>query len=167
VPTTTLFSRRSGQWIATGLLVGLALAGCSSNDADTVTVVHPPVPAPTVLAVEEGTSSVGDVRLWNFDGTTADGDAVIMDWIMTTTAVGVPGDGLETRFTTGVFSFDDGDQLILEGVAHYPSAGSTLEVSASTERAIVGGTGAYAGARGSVESIHFDDDTWEHIFTLD
>ncbi len=167
MPVSATLSRRSGRWIATGLLAGLALAGCSSNDTDTLTVVHPPVPAPTLLAVEEGASSVGDVRLWNFDGTTVDGDAVTMDWIMTTTAVGVPSDGLETRLTTGVFNFADGDQLLLEGVAYYPSTGSTLEVSASTVRAIIGGTGAYAGARGSVESIHLDDDTWEHIFTLD
>lgn len=55
-----------------------------------------------------------------------------------TTAVGVPADCLETRFTTGVFSFGNGDQLILEGTGQYPSAGSALEVSASTVRVVVG-----------------------------
>ena len=160
VPTS-----RFGRLIAASALAGAVLIGCSGGGGDTLTVEHPPVPTPTVVTAGEG--GVGDIRLWNFDGTTTDGEAVTMDWVMTTTAVGVPSDGLETRFATGVFSFDDGDQLILEGVAHYPSAGSTLEVSASTVRAIVGGTGAYAGASGSVESIHLDDDTWQHIFTLD
>jgi hypothetical protein len=118
--------------------------------------------------------------VWNFDGTTEDGEAVTMNWIMTTTAMNVPSEGLETRFATGVFTFtgsgtdsDDGngngvgDQLILEGVAYYPTAGSVIETATSTVRAIVGGTGRFAGARGSVVSTRLSGDTWRHEFTLD
>lgn len=148
-------------------VTGLVGAGCGGSDSSsTVTVLHPPVQAPTMIAREEGTSSVGDVRLWNFEGTTSDGEAVTMDWVMTTTAVGVPTDGLESRFAIGVFTFDDGDQLILEGVASYPTAGSVIETASSIERVVVGGTGRFAGATGSVESTHLDDDSWEHVFTL-
>jgi hypothetical protein len=157
--------RRLVRLIALSAVAAAALVGCSGGGSETITVEHPATPAPTLVAADQG--GVGDIRLWNFDGTTTDGVSVTMDWIMTTTAVGVPSEGLETRFATGVFSFDGGDQLILEGTGYYPSAGSTLEVSASTVRVIVGGTGDYAGASGSVESIHLDDDTWQHIFTLD
>ena len=177
---------------ATAGLILATLSGCSASESEatvlaetsTVTVIHPAVPAPTFVPRVEGVSSVGDVRVWNFGGATEDGEAVTMNWIMTTTAVNVPTEGLETRFATGVFTFastgtdsDDGngnsnanivgDQLILEGVAYYPTAGSVIETATSTVRAIVGGTGRFAGARGSVVSTRLSGDTWRHEFTLD
>lgn len=148
-------------------VTGLIGSGCGGSDSSsTVTVLHGPVQPPTLIAREDGVSSVGDVRLWNFDGTTSDGDAVRMDWVMTTTAVDVPTEGLESRFATGVFTFDDGDQLILEGVASYPTAGSVIETASEIERVVVGGTGRFAGATGSVRSVHLEDDSWEHVFTI-
>jgi hypothetical protein len=170
--------------VAMGALLA-ALSGCGGSEPEatasaptdsltqvtTITVTHPAVPAPTLIRQVEGASSVGDVRLWNFDGTTEDAETVTMDWIMTTTSVNVPEEGLETRFATGVFTFASTDnanvdQIILEGVAYYPTAGSVLESASSTVRAVVGGTGRFDGARGSVESIHLADDTWRHVFTL-
>lgn len=165
-PVRSFTARVAAVATVAAIAVGLT-AGCSDSDTTSVTVNHPAVPAPTLLAQADGVSSVGDVRLWNFDGTTSDGEAVTMDWIMTTTAVDVPEVGLESRFATGVFTFADGDQLMLEGVAHYPTAGSVLEAATSATRIIVGGTGTYAGASGTVESTHLDDDTWRHVFTID
>lgn len=164
-------------------LIAATLVGCAGSSADSpdspeitsFTVIHPAVPAPTLIPRAENVASVGDVRLWNFDGTTEDGEVVTMDWIMTTTALDVPTVGLATRFATGVFTFASSgssgvgsgvDQVILEGVAYYPTAGSVLESASSTVRAVVGGTGRFDGARGSVESIHLADDTWRHVFTL-
>jgi hypothetical protein len=93
---------------------------------------------------------------------------VTTDWIMTTTAVDTPEQGVQTRITTGVFSFGTtGDQLILEGAALYPGEGATLEVSSTTLRSVIGGSGDHAGATGWVESTHFGDGTWEHVFHLD
>lgn len=175
-PTTP---RTRLELVAVFGLVAATLVGCVGTSANTpdspestsFTVTHPAVPAPTLIPRAEAVPSVGDVRLWNFDGTTEDGEVVTMDWIMTTTALDVPTVGLETRFTTGVFTFassgnGDADQIILEGVAYYPTAGSVLESASSTVRAVVGGTGRFDGARGSVESIHLADDTWRHVFTL-
>jgi hypothetical protein len=42
-----------------------------------------------------------------------------------------------------------------------------IETASSIERVIVGGTGVFAGATGSVRSVHLDDDSWEHVFTID
>jgi hypothetical protein len=153
--------------VAVASLLVWTAAACSGSDTTTVTVVHGAVPVPTLIARTEGSSSVGDVRLWNFDGATEAGEQVTLDWIMTTTAIDMPSAGLESRVATGVFTFANGDQLILEGVASYPTAGSVLRASTSTLRAVVGGTGRFAKARGSVVSTHLDDNTWRHVFTID
>ena len=154
-----------------------SLTACSDNDNDhakdndegrTVTVTHPEVQPPTVLDLGDEGPSVGDERLFHFDGTADDGSVVSTDWVMTTTAVDTPDAGVQVRMVTGVFSFgNEGDQLILEGVALYPGEGATLVVSSSTIRSIIGGSGKYAGASGWVESIHHDDGTWEHIFHIE
>ncbi|CAN5536184.1 hypothetical protein BH10ACT2_BH10ACT2_14490 [soil metagenome] len=163
--------------LTTCLAVGLlaSLAACSNDSADTttskaytVTVTHPEVEAPTVIDLGDEGPSVGDVRLFHFDATADDGSVVSTDWVMTTTAVDTPEPGVQVRMVTGVFSFgNDGDQLILEGVALYPGESATLKVSSTTIRSLIGGSGKYEGASGWVESIHHDDGTWEHIFHID
>lgn len=157
-------------FIAVGLIV--AVAGCSddegSDSSRTVTVTHPEVEPPTYIDNGDEGPSVGDVRLFHFDGVADDDSVVGTDWVMTTTAVDSPEVGVQVRVVTGVFSFGtDGDQLILEGVALYPGEGATLKVSSSTIRSIIGGSGKYAGASGWVESIHHDDGTWEHVFHIE
>lgn len=157
-------------FVAVGIIA--SLAACSNNDSNdsgrTVTVSHPEVQPPTYLDLGDEGPSVGDVRLFHFDGTADDGSVVTTDWTMTTTAVDSPEVGVQVRLVTGVFSFGtDGDQLILQGVALYPGEGATLKVSSSTIRSIIGGSGEYAGASGWVESIHNDDGTWQHIFHID
>ncbi len=154
---------------AVGLLV--AVAGCSDDDSDTgriVTVSHPEVQPPTLLDLGDEGPSVGDQRVFHLDGTADDGSAVTIEFVMITTAIDSPEVGVQTRIATGVFSFgNDGDQLILEGVALYPGEGATLKVSSSTIRSLIGGSGKYAGASGWVESIHNDDGTWDHVFHID
>lgn len=154
-------------WVGFALVLAGSLVGCSGGGT-TLTVAHPEVPTPTYLDLGDVGPSVGDVRIWHFDGTDDDGATVTTDWLMTTTAVDTPEQGVQTRIATGVFSFGTGgDQLILEGAALYPGEGATLEVSSSTPRSVIGGSGEYAGATGWVESIHDDDGSWKHIFHLD
>ncbi|MBU6317501.1 MAG: hypothetical protein KGR47_13390 [Acidobacteria bacterium] len=147
-------------------LVALGVAACSSDSGTTVVVSHGPVPKPTYVDNGDEGPSPGDERIWNFSGS-SDGKDVVLDFIMTTTAIDTPEKGVETRVTLGVFSFGGSDTLLLEGVGLYPGEGATLKPSATLERAIVGGTGKYAGATGSVVSEHLPDDTWTHTFRID
>ena len=64
-----------------------------------------------------------------------DGSEVRIDWIMTTTGVDAPANGVDSRVSTGVFSLseDPASQLILQGVALYPDEDATLVVSSSTD----------------------------------
>src|SRR5262249_32161809 len=76
-----------------------------------------------------------------------------------------PGD--EIRISTLIFTFgDDGiDQIVVGGSAVYPAQGPTLAVGSVTTRPILGGSGRFAGVKGSAISEHLEDGTWRH--TLD
>mgnify|MGYP003344109180 FL=1 len=132
-----------------------------------IIVTHPAVPAPTFLDHGKPGQSIGDVRLWHFPAKADDGTNVTTDWIMTTTGL-VSDKGMEYRITSAVFSFDDGtkDQIVIQGVAKYPSAKATLEEATSTRRAITGGTGKFGGVGGWIETEHLADGTWRHTLFI-
>lgn len=142
---------------------GLALANT------TLTITHGPTPAPTLLDMGEPGDSVGDVRIWRFSAKSSGNQAVMMDWLMTTTGHAEHTTELESRITLSVVSFDDEgkDTIQLQGVGLYPITGSTLKSDVTLERAVIGGTGQYAGASGVVTSTHLTDGSWQHVFNLD
>ncbi len=137
-----------------------------ANDLPDIVVYHPPTPDPTYLDEGLPGDSVGDVRIFHFDGETEDGSPVVMEWIMTTTGLNTAQPGAESRVTLGVFSFTgfDQDQILLQGVGLYPSVADTFLPSSELVRAIVGGTGRFKGATGEVISIHLEDGSWMHAF---
>ena len=135
----------------------------------TLIITHGPTPAPTILDMGEPGDSVGDVRIWRFSAKSSDNQPVMMDWLMTTTGYAEHTKELESRITLSVVSFDDnGENTIqLQGVGLYPIIGSTLKTEATLQRAVIGGTGKYAGASGAVTSTHLTDGSWRHVFNLD
>lgn len=135
---------------------------------DTVTVTHGKTPAPTYLDLGTAGESVGDQRFFKFDGK-AGSETVVMEWVMTTLSTPEPDLDAEVRSTTGYFTFGDGgkDRILIQGTGIYPSEGSTLKVEATLERAIIGGTGKYAGASGTVLTTHLPDGSWKHVFNID
>ncbi|MDP4823791.1 MAG: dirigent protein [Aestuariivirgaceae bacterium] len=145
----------------------LMLVTSAAADAN-LTVSHGETPNPTHIDLGTPGDSVGDQRIWNFPGSTGAGEPVVMNWMMTTTVLAGAGIELEGRASTGIFTIgpDAKDSLIIQGMGFYPPTGSTLKASAKLERAIIGGTGKYSGARGSAVSTHFDDGTWQHEFTM-
>ena len=146
------------------LLLVTSPAAAGSN----LTVLHGKTPDPTYIDLGAPGNSVGDQRIWNFSGNTSEGEPVVMDWVMTTTALAAGDLKLDSRASMGIFTIgpDAKDTLIMEGVGFYPPTGSTFKVSTKLERAIIGGTGKFSGARGSVISTHLDDGTWQHEFNM-
>ncbi len=139
----------------------------AASAQSTVTVTHGPVPAPTYIDLGAPGDSVGDQRIWEFEAQSTGQKKVVTDWVMTTTSHGrLPG--IEKRLTVAVFSFgeDAKDTILLQGIGIYPMAGSTLKTEAALQRAVIGGTGKYAGAAGTVTSTHFENNTWQHVFNL-
>jgi hypothetical protein len=148
------------------LLISIMLLSGVANAETTLTITHPEVPAPTLIDQGAPGESVGDVRLWHVEAQVDDGSKVWVDWIMTTTGVDAPTEGVDSRISTGTFSLsaDPVSQIILQGVARYPRDDATLKFSSPAVRVISGGSGRFAGARGWVESIHHEDGSWKHVF---
>lgn len=135
----------------------------------TLTVLHGPTADPTYIDLGPAGDSVGDQRFFEFGGTTTENETVLLDFLLTTTAMPADGSDLERRMTLAVFSFANGpdDQLIVQGIGQYPRAGSTVTLNATLQRAIVGGTGRFAGATGTMASTHLADGSWQHVMTID
>lgn len=152
----------SAAFAAFLMITGSALA------ESTFTVSHGKTPDPVYVDLGTPGDSVGDQRIWNFSGQSDDRQSVVMDWLMTTTRLADGKVELERRVALGIFTFgqDGADSLLIQGVGLYPPAGSTVKVDTSLERAVIGGTGKFSGASGSVVSIHLDDGTWKHEFRL-
>lgn len=149
------------------LTATIGLSACSSDDVTEIIVRHGPVPAPTLIAAGDGGSTVGDTRLFHFPAESDDGQEVLVDWIMTTTAVDAPAPKVESRINTGTFSFGDhNNQIVIEGVALYPGEGAVLEVADEVRRVVVGGSGRFAGVSGEIISVQADDGSWVHRFLL-
>jgi hypothetical protein len=148
-----------------GIAVGL-VALVQGATAETLRVTHPEPEAPVIVTTSPaGVDSPGDTRFFHFSGVTEDSTDVVMDWMMTTTATGT-AEGANSRITQAVFSVGGagGDQIILMGVGMYPDETNVFPAESSLVRAIIGGTGAYAGARGVVVSTHDADGFWVHEF---
>jgi hypothetical protein len=108
-----------------------------------VTVTHAAVtPVATTPGAADG---VGTVRLFHADATFEGIGPGSFDATMTTTRVDAAA-GAETR--------------------SYPTAGSTIALAATVTRPVIGGSGTWSGARGSAETTHLADGSWEHVFTL-
>ena len=156
-----------GISMGVGILLLLATATTQVN-ANELTVLHDATPPPAYLDLGAPGDSVGDMRIWHFNGKTQDGTEVVMDWIMTTTGLTTAGAGVASRVTLGVFSFteEDADQILLQGVGLYPATDSTFKPASSLSRAIIGGSGKFARASGEVVSAHLEDGNWKHEFHL-
>lgn len=146
----------------------LALLATPALAGSTVTVTHGKTPDPTYIDLGPEGDSAGDQRIWEFAGQTEAGEPVTMDWLMITTGQPETASGLENRLTSAVFSFGSqtSDRILVQGIGLYPKQGSTVKVDATLERAIIGGTGKYAGATGTVITTHLEDGTWRHVLNI-
>jgi quercetin dioxygenase-like cupin family protein len=133
----------------------------------TFTVTHDAVQTTLTNPGSDG-HQLGDLRVTSIpvavDGSSAVGQ---LDSTLTTVGIDQPNPGDEVRISVLIFSFNDyADQLVVNGTAAYPKAGSTLAAGTVVTRPITGGTGAFAGATGWAESEHLEDGSWRHTFHL-
>lgn len=146
------------------LALAVALVGCSPS-GKTITVHHG-APTATVDLVSAGTASPGDVRVFSA-ATTDDAGAALGHLRATLTTTEIAANGDETRSAFMVFSFaKPEDQIVVGGESAYPKDAATIPAGTATTRPIIGGSGAYVGARGYAESIHNADGSWKHVLHL-
>lgn len=131
------------------------------------TVTHDAVQTTLTNPGSDG-HQLGDLRVTSIPVAVEGTDQVgQLDSTLTTVGIDQPNPGDEVRISVLIFSFNDyADQIVVNGTAAYPKAGSTLAQGVVVSRPITGGTGAFAGATGWAESEHLEDGTWRHTFHL-
>ena len=111
----------------------------------------------------------GDVRTWEMEAETTDGDPVTLYGLhFRTIGEGEQGPGSQT---VGILALEDanGDRLIAGGWIQIGPAGDPLPpVGVEIRRPIIGGTGRFLGARGEQTLVHHGDGliTFTSRFTL-
>lgn len=150
---------------ALAIVLGLSFLGAAPAAAKerrtVVTITHAPT-APTAIIG----SGLGTVRTY-YVPTTVSGKQQrtgYMSGTLTTIATGLEG-GREARAANLVFVVgSEPNQLVIGGLSLYSTDVNTISVGESTIRPIIGGSGIYSGARGSVETTNLGDAGWRHVF---
>lgn len=133
-----------------------------------ITVYHATVAMTTIPVNRGGPASLGDLRVANAILTDRSGLRIgELHGTLITTAIDTPGPGDEIRQSNLVFQVGrPQDQIVVGGESAYPASSSTIATATTIVRPILGGSGRYAGARGTARTDHFDDGTWRHVFRL-
>ena len=149
-------------------LMSLTTATAAPTGTKVVTVAHGPVTLPLVDAAPAG-SSVGDLRtVWT--PLRRPGRKPVVGYLtgsLLTVAVDRPTAGMELRTSNLVFVIGrPGDQIVVGGVAAYPSSAPTVVRRTVTVRAVIGGSGAFAGARGWCRTVPHASGRWTHTLVI-
>lgn len=154
---------------ALAVILGLSLIGAPAASAkddrakrSVVTITHAPVTPTAVLG-----SGLGTVRTYYIPTAVQGRKSPTTGYLagtLTTIATGL-ADSTELRASNLVFVVgSEPNQLVVGGLSVYNTEQSTLAAGATTIRPIIGGSGLYSGARGSVESTNLGDQGWRHVF---
>jgi len=150
--------------VGTGLSFAFT-AATSSSPYQTVEFTHSEVIASQVTVLDSGLdgSSPGDERFFVVPATSPEGG--LLTGSLTVVAPDKPLASQELRRSDLVFQFGAvEDQLVVGGVAVYEIEDPTLALGKVVIRPILGGSGVYAGATGWVDTTHYKDGTWVHVF---
>lgn len=161
----------------------LALAACKRSDragtlqngakeTTTLTVMFVPTPGvqvSNVVDLDPPGPSLGD-RLEFTVPLTMDGKpAGEMTGTLVTTRLG-KGTGAsavkEERTGVMTFRFNDSDSITVNGTSKVKPGKRAPEVGDPQVRKVEGGTGAYLGAQGSLNSVRNEDDSYTYTFSL-
>lgn len=148
---------------ALALLAGAT--GCGSSER-VLTLTQQPDPVKLVTVDANQAGHAGDVYV--FEGPVLKDGRVFGAMVGTLTRLG-PGlpdwhSEREERLITAVFDLEDGE-ISIEGVSYY-APDAKLRMDQPEVRAVVGGTGAYIGARGEVTTTHNADGSYTHVIRL-
>jgi Dirigent-like protein len=132
---------------------------------ETLHVVSKAVPIETV-DLGPNDKSKGDVYV--FDGPLVDEDeqSEIGHVYGTQTSIAIEGDA-EVVQAMITYTFDPGDSITIGGVSRYPMGDVGLIKNRNFDRPILGGTGKYAGARGTVTSVRRTNGDFLQTFHLE
>jgi hypothetical protein len=155
----------------TALLLAVVLAGTvagfASGSGSGVQIVHVVSGRPHVTTLDLGPrgKSPGDVYPFNARILSRNGRRVIGRLRGTQTDIKLEH-GAETVQGLLTFDFGTGNQIIVGGLAAYPLTGTGLITGTHYLRAVLGGTGRYAGAKGTLTSTRLSSGRYDQVFRL-
>lgn len=152
--------------IGVAVMAVLVLAGCAQGP-EVITLTHAAGTSNSVPVDANPEGVQGDYSV--FDSPVYKDGELYGSMVGSLTKVGALGSGShperEERLVSAIFDLPEG-QINVMGLSFYNPDATKMEKKEPYVRAIVGGTGAYVGARGEVSTVHNDDDTYTHTITL-
>jgi hypothetical protein len=151
-----------------GLVAAVLLVGCGGDDGDdepaTLTLVSDPSEEVfEVVDVGERGRTVGDFYVFEGPMLDPDTDEVAGHAYGTQTSLSLDGEN-EIVQATITYELTDGDQILVGGVAEYPAEGGGLVEGEEYVRPVLGGTGEYADAGGTLTTVRQPDGSYEQTF---
>lgn len=144
-------------------LVATAPATVAAEKPVVVVVTHAPLAPTAVLGTGLGTVRTFYVPV-RVDGKSRPGS--YLTGTLTTIATGLENNR-ELRAANLVIAVgSDDNQLVIGGLSVYPADGSTIAPGQRATRPVIGGSGIYDGARGSVTSTNLGERGWRHVFRV-
>ena len=151
---------------ATALVAASGISASPAAERQSFSIRQEP---PVLNAVDIGAEgpSHGDVLAFEAEISRDDGKSGVLRGILIT--VDLPdasGDLHEDRIGQLYFDLGEGDSLVVAGGSVYPQDGTEMVPGAPQVRAVIGGTGAFIGARGQVTTVRDEDGLYDHHFQL-
>jgi hypothetical protein len=146
------------------VIAGVSAGFASGSNVQTLHVITIK-PHITILDFPPRGKSPGD--LYVFDGTVvaADGHTVIGRLRGTQTEIKLEH-GMETVEGMMTFELGTGNEIVVGGLSEYPRRGSGLIKGRTFVRPVLGGSGKYAGARGTDTSELLSGGRYDQVFRL-
>jgi hypothetical protein len=149
-----------------GALIAAGVGCGDDDDGETLSVVASAegTNLKTVDLGPQGKSS-GDIYVFDSPLLDAEEEETIGKVHGSQTSIALDG-GSETVQAMITYDFGDGDRITVGGIGEYPRGEAGLVKEQEFERPILGGTGEYAGADGTVTSVRRADESYEHTFEI-
>ena len=161
-----LFLRRV---LAIALLGAALVVPAAAHAEDEVTLVLHQEPFEVAFHDLDGDrgASAGDLYTWVAPIGTEGGrtGTIVGDHQV----VALPTDGpfREVRLGTSVIDLGERDTIVLGGLIPVTTPLGQIEPGTELANAIIGGTGAYLGAKGEIESVRAEDGSWAHTLSFE
>ena len=142
------------------------VAGFASGSGSNVQTVHFLSDRPHITTVDLGPPGKSPGDLYTIDARllSTNGRSVIGHLLGTQTDINLQR--AETAQGLLTFTFGTGNQIVVGGVSACKDCGTGLIAGKSMVRAVLGGTGRYAGARGTLTSKRLSSGRYDQVFRL-